>query len=245
VGVSVNYFAPTTSSKTDPYQAASATCPDGNVNVVSTFSIVANSVKQGSTVVTNDPAGDSFTHTGKLRNWADLRITATTGPESTGQGQRHTYTATVENLGPCPATDVWVAFGNSTGLTYVDGSQSASCVNGNTNADETGFAETGACELGDLAKGQSATAGADFTVNTFPSDVTYSDVTVAFEATSEVQGSGATAIPATDDPNADNSAAGQAAPVDLSGNKGCSTGGAGGLLAGLLALAGLRLRRRR
>lgn len=237
--IDVSYALP---PDADPVKAgrqlptAASACPNGAVTATS--SVTVSNLKQGTTAVT-DPTANSASVAATLRNWTDLEVVSVEGPANVSEGQTVTYTAQVKNNGPCPAPNVRVTLGPAGSLTYVEGSVSASCDNG-----DAGFAPRNRCELGTLAKDEVATVSADYTVQGFAREVTAAAVPVDVSIASRTVTTPALSLGA-DDPAEDNNSDDTSAPIDLSDNEGCSTGGAGTLVGGLLALAALRLRRRR
>jgi len=232
VTVDVSYTAP------DPLSPGTATCPNGAVDVTS--SVTVSKPMQGTATVTDPDAGNDTAAAGStLRNWADLEVVSVDGPANASEGQTITYTAVVRNNGPCPAPNVRVTLGPSAILTYVDGTVSATCTNG-----DAAFAEANECELETVAPAASVTVSADYAVGTYPDEMISATIPVDFSIVSRTV-TGPSLSLGADDPNGENDGLGTSARVDLSGNEGCSTGGAGTLLGGLLALAASRLGRRR
>lgn len=190
--------------------------------------------KSGNTAVPDAvPANDSATASTFLRPFADLEVTALEGPGSAGEGETIKYVTHVANNGPCAATNVRATLNPSGSLSFVD--VSAECTNG-----AAAFAKKNRCELGTVAVGAAVSFTATYSVGSFPKTQTGAaiptDVTVASLLSADET------VAAVDDPNAKNDSQSTQASVSLN-NGGCSTGGAGTLLA-LLPLAALRFRRR-
>jgi len=120
---------------------------------------------------------------------ADLSVTKTTGATSVTPGQVITYSITVSNAGPSPATNVVVTDTLPPGLQYVLATPSQGSCNGTT---------TVTCNMGTLNSGASATVA----------------LQVQVLATSGTITNSATAVAAESDPNSANNS-GSAAPVPV------------------------------
>src|SRR6185369_7325452 len=120
---------------------------------------------------------------------ADLSVTKTTGATSVTPGQVITYTITVSNAGPSPATNVVVTDTLPPGLQYVLATPSQGSCSGTT---------TVTCNMGTLNSGASATVA----------------LQVQVLATSGTITNSASATAAESDPNSANNS-GSAAPVPV------------------------------
>lgn len=232
-----------------PVPTGTPTCPAGAVTLTSSVTISNATQLDNATPPVAQPVSDPNTGnntsaaSAKLRDWADLEVVSLDGPANVGEGQTVTYTAVVRNNGPCPAPRVRASLGPAATLTYVDGTASASCTNGAGSA--TGqFGALNRCELGTMNAAATATFSADYTVNGFPNEIIRAAIPVDVSVVSRTLAGPPVALGA-DDVDTDNNSGATSAIVDLSSNKGCSTGGAATLLGGLLSLAALRLGRRR
>lgn len=239
ITIGVTYPAP------DPLNPGTATCPNDAVDVTSSATVSGG--MQGTTPVTDPTAGNNTSSTSnKLRDWADLEVVSATGPANASEGETIQYVVTVRNNGPCGANDVFVDFIAPLTLNLV--SVTGICVNGGSGGGTFGINDDAGCDLGidlnNATRWAASTTGsftATYTVGTFPSDIIHAGIPVDVAISSI---SATSAVTATDDPDGSNNATSLLAQVDLSDNKGCSTGGAGTLL-GLLSLVALRLGRRR
>ena len=198
ITIAATYPAP------DPLAPATATCPTGADAVTVTSSVTVSNPKQDTTALTDPTASnDTASVSSHLRPWADLEVVSVDGPANANQGQTITYSATVKNNGPCLAPNVRFTFGPDGTLSYVSST--------------TGCTSNGRCELGDLAKGDTKTVSADYSVTTWPKEVFKAAVSMTGDVVSR-NVSTATNPVATDDPNSDNDSGSTSATVDLSSN---------------------------
>lgn len=215
-----------------PLPTAATDCPTAATTVHATASVPQ--VLQGTLDVDPNYADNTATPLDtKIRPFADLSVTSLTGPSNVSEGQAITYTEVVNNAGPCDAPNVFVDFFPPATLTFVS---ATGCDNNATFGSDAGcdFSTSG-FPIG------SKTFTADFTVNTFPKSI----IKAAIPVDTDIASYASATVAAADDPHMSNNAASTSATVDLSKNDtGCSTGGAGTLLA-LLPLGALRFRRRR
>ncbi len=222
---------------------APADCPTAGTTVTATATIPAATVLQGATAVDGSAANNTPPAiTTPIRPWADLSVTSVTVPGNAGEGQQLDYAVVLHNNGPCAATNVFSDFLPPSTLTLVS-------VTGCDNPDTFGPADDAGCDLASkstvvtpFAVGADLTYGASYTVNTFPNEIIRAAIPVDVAVASL---SPASTVAAVDDPDESNNSGSARTIIDLDSNKGCSTGGAATLLGGLLALAALRLGRRR
>jgi uncharacterized repeat protein (TIGR01451 family) len=211
------------------FDPATATCP--SVTPVSFTTSMAISNFNGSSSITNSGTS-SASDTSSLKNFADLEVVSLVS-DATGnvnQNASYTYTTVVKNNGPCDAPAVRVAWAPSSSMSYVAGSVSANCASDATMTDAS------RCSVGTIAKGAEVTVTSQWAIGTYPSDLRSGNAVV--DVTASARGT-----PATTDPVAGNNTGEVANGVNGLNSSSCSTGGAAGILSGLLALAALRRRR--
>lgn len=205
-----------------------ANCPTAATTVAATATV--SDVLQNATAVDGNAANNTATINTAIAPFADLDTTIA-GPANTGEGQAVQYTTTITNHGPCDVTGLFSDLTQPSTLTLT----STSCTN-----DLLGDA---GCDLStpDLAAGATRTWTSDWTVNNYPKSIFKAAIPMSVDAIWDqdvING------PDPADPTHSN-AASMSTTVDLSSNEGgCSTGGAGTLLA-LLPLLALRFGRRR
>jgi uncharacterized repeat protein (TIGR01451 family) len=212
------------------FDPATATCP--TTTPVSFSTSMAISKFNGSSTITNSGTS-SDSNTSSLRPYADLEVVSVTNDAGGGgvnQNATYTYTTVVKNNGPCDAPAVRVQWAPSSSFTYVDASVSANC------ATNTSMNDLNRCQLTTLAKGAEMTVTSQWAIGTYPSDLRSGNAIMDVTATPR-------GTPATDDPVAGNNTNEASNAVNGLNTSSCSTGGAAGILSGLLALAALRRRR--
>lgn len=239
-GASTTMNIAVTVSPPDPLPTAAADCPSGTVGDHDVTANISVPHIYQTQVTGGTPAEVEITDTDTANNaipadtmravatWTDLAITNASSPATASEGGTVHYSVTVHNYGPCDVTGVFSDF-------YQTGTMNFASASGCAN--DASFASDGGCDLGNLALGADATYTADFTVASFPSSVT----SAALPVSTDVYANEDVVNAAGHDSAVDFD---NITTIDLSGNGGCSTGGAGTLLA-LLPLIGLQLRRRR
>src|SRR6266702_3806820 len=169
------------------------------------------------TWVATDASGNAIV---AVSQFTDLAI-ALDGPTGGAVGQSVTYTGTVTNNGPCPATSVVVSFVPGNLLTFQSG----------TGACPT----TDDCKLNTIAPGAAPiTFTTTYKVASLPSDVTQTTIPNELDLATK-----------TDNVDAGAGVATTGIRVGKEGG-GCNSGGPGGLIAvALMAAAVFAVRRRR
>jgi uncharacterized repeat protein (TIGR01451 family) len=241
VGAKVTLSIPATVPMPSPQPTLAADCPvtgpnPTGTNVDATVTADPNSIFQLGTPVTDpNTANNTATITNSLRKFADLTISPVSAPANlplpaiASEGQSISYSQFVTNYGPCPATAAFADFTAPASLTFVS---ATGCLNNAT------FGADAGCSFGTVAVGTSTPPyTATYSVNAFPKEITGAAIPVSTDVVAGV---------AVQNITGHNSIASATTAVDLSkGHGGCSTGGAGTLLAGLVSLVALRLGRRR
>jgi uncharacterized repeat protein (TIGR01451 family)/MYXO-CTERM domain-containing protein len=212
-----------------PQPTLAADCPNATVTVTA-FADPAKISQLGSPVTDPVPGNNTATVTPAIRQFTDLALSPIIAPAIVAEGGTVTYSQFVTNYGPCPATGPFVDFTPPASINFV--SPATGCLNNGT------FDKDAGCTLGTVGVGASTPAyTATYKVITFPKEITGAAIPVSTDVIWDVDVRNV--APHT-------SLTSVSTAVDLSsGHGGCSTGGAGTLLAGLVSLVALRLGRRR
>ncbi|HEY6005808.1 MAG TPA: hypothetical protein VIV57_23205 [Anaeromyxobacter sp.] len=203
---------------------APTTCPNGALTT-GTFSV--------SVVADNDTTPSTSSVSGTTVNdFADLVSVVTPGEQGISPGQTVAMHGVVTNNGPCLADAVTADFvyPSALGFTSATDGTPAFC---STDAIADAFAGFG-CAMGPLGVAESRSFDAQFTLASLPSDLTKGAYRLEVDANAKT----------VHDPNSENNAGIGTNRFSKSEGSGCSTGGAGTLLA-LLSLVMLRFGRRR
>jgi uncharacterized repeat protein (TIGR01451 family) len=214
-----------------PQPTLAADCPvTGTTTVTATaFADPSLIFQLGAPVTDPTPANNTATVTNSLRKFTDLALSPLLAPATTTEGGTVNYSQFVTNYGPCDATSPFVDFTPPASITFVS---ATGCLNNGTFSTDAG------CTLGTIAVGASTPPyTATYKVITFPKEITSAAIPVSTDVIWAV--TVLNVAPHT-------SLTSVSTAVDLSsGHGGCSTGGAGTLVAGLVSLLALRLGRRR
>jgi uncharacterized repeat protein (TIGR01451 family) len=244
VGAKVTLTIPATVPMPSPQPTLAADCPvtgapPTGTNVSATVNADANSIFQlGAPVTDPNTANNTATISNALRKFADLTVSPVTAPTIASEGQSITYSQFITNFGPCDGTAAFADFTPPASLTFVSATgcnNNATFVAGTADASSAG---SPGCSLGTVPIGATTSPyTVTYSVNAFPKEITGAAIPVSTDVVAGV---------AVQNITGHNSIASATTAVDLSkGHGGCSTGGAGTLLAGLVSLVALRLGRRR
>jgi uncharacterized repeat protein (TIGR01451 family) len=228
VGAKVTVSFAATVPMPKPQPTLAADCPNATVTVTA-FADPAKISQLGTPVSDPVPANNTATVTPAIKQFTDLALSTLLAPAIVAEGGTVAYSQFVTNYGPCPATAPFVDFTPPASITFVSAS---GCLNNGT------FDKDAGCSLGTVAVGASTPPyTATYKVITFPKEITGAAIPVSTDVIWDFDVKNVTGH---------NSLTSATTAVDLSnGHGGCSTGGAGTLLAGLVSLVALRLGRRR